>query len=66
MTHSRTDIPPGPAEGRDSLLSAEENRRMFDRIARRYDLLNAIMSLGLNRHWRRRTGSWRISEKRRT
>jgi demethylmenaquinone methyltransferase / 2-methoxy-6-polyprenyl-1,4-benzoquinol methylase len=55
MTRSRTDIPPGPHEGRDCLLSADENRRMFDRIARRYDLLNAVMSLGLNRRWRRRT-----------
>lgn len=38
----------------DALLPAEENRRMFDRIARRYDLLNGWMSFGLHRHWRRR------------
>jgi demethylmenaquinone methyltransferase/2-methoxy-6-polyprenyl-1,4-benzoquinol methylase len=30
-------------------------RRMFGEIARRYDLLNHVLSLGIDRHWRRRT-----------
>ena len=40
------------------LPSGEERsllvREMFDRIARRYDLLNTVMSAGLNRLWNRR------------
>ena len=33
---------------------AEKVRELFATIARRYDLLNNLMSLGLNRHWKRR------------
>lgn len=37
----------------DSLISAEENRAMFDCIARYYDGTNRILSLSLDRLWRR-------------
>lgn len=33
----------------------ERIRRMFDEIAPRYDLLNHLLSMGIDRRWRRRT-----------
>ena len=39
----------------DTLISEEENRAMFDRIAKNYDAANRAISLGLDRGWRRKT-----------
>jgi demethylmenaquinone methyltransferase/2-methoxy-6-polyprenyl-1,4-benzoquinol methylase len=39
---------------RDSAQFAEQVNRMFDRVAGRYDLLNAVMSAGLHHRWRQR------------
>lgn len=36
----------------DSLISAEDNRAMFNHIARYYDGTNRILSLSLDRRWR--------------
>jgi demethylmenaquinone methyltransferase/2-methoxy-6-polyprenyl-1,4-benzoquinol methylase len=35
--------------------SSDRVRRMFGQIARRYDFLNHLLSLGIDRYWRRRT-----------
>lgn len=45
--------PAGGTTRRDALLSAAANRRMFGAIARRYDRLNRVLSLGLDVRWRR-------------
>ena len=42
-------------EGRALAVRADGSGAMFDRIAGRYDLLNRIISLGIDQSWRRRT-----------
>ncbi len=42
------------AAKRDSLITADENRAMFDRIAKSYDAANRVISMGLDVGWRRR------------
>lgn len=46
--------PARPSNTQDSLISSDENRRMFDYIARFYDGTNLILSLGLDGYWRRK------------
>jgi demethylmenaquinone methyltransferase/2-methoxy-6-polyprenyl-1,4-benzoquinol methylase len=46
--------PPGPVPAPGALVR-EGSGAMFDQIARRYDLLNRIISLGLDQRWRRKT-----------
>lgn len=52
MTASRREVRPVPDGGRPT---TEKVRGVFGRIARRYDTMNSVISLGLHHRWRRRT-----------
>lgn len=54
MTSVRQADAPLPAAGRDG-KQADLVQAMFDRVAPRYDLANAALSLGQDAHWRRVT-----------
>ncbi len=45
--------PVEPPTRQDSLISATDNRAMFDNIAGYYDCTNKILSFGLDHRWRR-------------
>jgi demethylmenaquinone methyltransferase / 2-methoxy-6-polyprenyl-1,4-benzoquinol methylase len=56
VTRSTATPPPLPAAGREG-KDAALVQAMFDRVAPRYDLANAALSLGQDAHWRRITAA---------
>lgn len=54
MSYAQDDITPYGNEGK----KAEQVERMFDNIAGAYDRLNHILSLGIDKSWRRKAIAW--------
>jgi demethylmenaquinone methyltransferase/2-methoxy-6-polyprenyl-1,4-benzoquinol methylase len=52
-TGASAELPAAGREGKDAALV----QAMFDRVAPRYDLANALLSLGQDAHWRRVTAA---------
>jgi demethylmenaquinone methyltransferase / 2-methoxy-6-polyprenyl-1,4-benzoquinol methylase len=51
-----------PPIGEGDPAKGSQVRAMFDAIAPRYDLLNAVLSLGIDRGWRREAVAWAVAK----
>jgi demethylmenaquinone methyltransferase/2-methoxy-6-polyprenyl-1,4-benzoquinol methylase len=54
MNYPQENIKPYGSEGR----KAPQVERMFDNIAHKYDLLNHMLSMGIDKYWRRKAINW--------
>lgn len=56
MRNDATDNPASDVDTHSVSPSRRDVHKMFDRIANRYDLLNHLLSLNVDKRWRRRVG----------